>query len=514
MVSSNPAQRKLTAALNALKTLQDAGKTAIKSSDLKRIDRESLVNAGFLRLIVKGWYMSSRPGESAGDSTPWYAAIRDFIKGYCNERFGDDWYVSPEYSLILHAGATISPRQVVVHSPLGKNGLLNLPDNCSILDYKAKDFAHKEKVVVIEGIRALSLPLSLTRVPESFFLNFTQDAQIVLHQLSDASGLNRELLEGGRSLVAGRLAGALRASGRGELADDILATMRAAGYVVNETNPFTIDPPRLIYSRTQSPYVLRMRLMWQSMRETVLEYFPLEPGLPTDIEKFMNVVEEKYQTDAYHSLSIEGYRVTAELIRRVATGSWNPESNTSDVDAKNAIAAHGYWLAHNEVKVSIRSILAGSNPGAVYRTDHGSWYRKLFTPNVDAGILKPSDLAGYRADKVFIRNALHIPPSQEAVRDMMPELCDLLESEPSAAVRAVLGHFMFVYIHPYMDGNGRLGRFLMNTMLASGGYPWTVIWLEQRPQYMAALEAASSKSDIKLFAAFVAESMIVAPPLF
>jgi hypothetical protein len=38
-----------------------------------------------------------------------------------------------------------------------------------------------------------------------------------------------------------------------------------------------------------------------------------------------------------------------------------------------------------------------------------------------------------------------------------------------AGVRVVLGHFIFVYIHPYMDGNGRMGRFLMNVMLAGGG---------------------------------------------
>jgi Fic family protein len=52
----------------------------------------------------------------------------------------------------------------------------------------------------------------------------------------------------------------------------------------------------------------------------------------------------------------------------------------------------------------------------------------------------------------------------------MPERIELLRAEPDAGVRAVLGHFMFVYIHPYMDGNGRVGRFLMNTMMASGGY--------------------------------------------
>jgi Fic family protein len=247
--------------------------------------------------------------------------------------------------------------------------------------------------------------------------------------------------------------------------------------------------------------------MWQTMRESGLESFPSEPGIPTDMEKFMEAVEENYQTEAYHSLSIEGYRVTPELSQKVATGDWNPASNDSDADMKNAMAAHGYWLAHTEVKATIRTILTGANPGAAFRRDQASWYRNLFSPNVDAGFLKPADLAGYRRDKVFIRGATHVPPSQDAVRDMMPELCDLLEAEPSEAVRAVLGYFLFVYIHPYFDGNGRLGRFLMNAMLASGGYPWTVIRIEKRSDYMAALEAASSRGEIRPFAEFIASSM-------
>jgi hypothetical protein len=508
-MTTTPAQRRLADALAALKRLQDDGKTAIKSGDLTRLQRESLVKNGFLRPIVKGWYMPCRPGEDTGDSTPWYAAMRDFIQGYCTERFGDQWHVSSEYSLFLHTGKTITPQQVVIHSPLGQNGLLKLPDNCSILDYKVKDFVPAAKIQVLERIRVLTLPVALIRVPEAFFTTYAQDAHIALHQLRDASDINRELLEGGHSSVAGRLAGALRASGRGELADDVLATMRTAGFVVNESNPFSIAPPTLAFTRAQSPYVLRMRLMWQTMRDTVSAAFPTAPGMPSDIEKFMDAVEKNYKTDAYHSLSIEGYRATPELIQKVATGDWNPDSNDSDAEMKNAMAAHGYWLAHNEVKTTIRSILTGKNPGTAFRHDHASWYRNLFSPNVDAGFLKPADLAGYRTDKVFIRGATHAPPSQDAVRDMMPELCDLLETEPNAAVRAVLGHFMFVYIHPYFDGNGRLGRFLMNTMLASGGYPWAIIRIEQRSDYMAALEAASSRGEIKPFAEFIANSMKV-----
>ena len=93
----------------------------------------------------------------------------------------------------------------------------------------------------------------------------------------------------------------------------------------------------------------------------------------------------------------------------------------------------------------------------------------------------------------------------QAVRDTMPAFFDLLSEEADPAVRVVLGHFIFVYIHPYTDGNGRIGRFLMNLMLAAGGYPWTVIPIESRTEYMGALEQASLKADIIPFTKFLAK---------
>lgn len=92
----------------------------------------------------------------------------------------------------------------------------------------------------------------------------------------------------------------------------------------------------------------------------------------------------------------------------------------------------------------------------------------------------------------------------EVVRDAMPVLFELLQQEPEASVGAVLGHFILVFIHPYMDGNGRMGRFLINVMLASGGYPWTVIPVQERTAYMHALEKASVNQDIQPFAKFLA----------
>jgi len=104
---------------------------------------------------------------------------------------------------------------------------------------------------------------------------------------------------------------------------------------------------------------------------------------------------------------------------------------------------------------------------------------------------------------VYLRGSRYVPPRWEAVRDAMPAFFDLLEKEPEPSVRAVLGHWLFGYIHPYPDGNGRMARFLMNIMLASGGYPWTVIRIRDRKSYLSALDRASIEMDIHPFTTFV-----------
>jgi hypothetical protein len=305
-------------------------------------------------------------------------------------------------------------------------------------------------------------------------------------------------------VIAGRLAGAFRNIGRERIAGEILKTMRSADYEVRERDPFEEPTTFKVPARTPSPYVMRMHLTWQAMRDPVIKLFPKAPGLATDKVAYLKTVDEAYAEDAYHSLSIEGYRVTPALIERVRSGAWNPDKNEDDIAQHDALAARGYYGAFETVKDTVADVLDGKNPGAAADDDHSIWYRELFSPSVRAGILTASDLAGYRNDQVHIRNAKHVPPSKEAVRDLMPAFFELLREEPDAAVRVVLGHFMFVYIHSYMDGNGRMGRFLMNVMLAGGGYPWTVIPVKRRTEYMDALEAASTESDIEPFTEFSA----------
>jgi len=337
----------------------------------------------------------------------------------------------------------------------------------------------------------------------TFFTRNSTDVRTALAMVPDASEVLGLLLDGGHTTIAGRLAGAFRNVGQGKLADEIVKTMQKADYNVREIDPFNDKPPVELSLRDKSPFANRIRLMWYQMRDVVINHFPSAPGIPKNHDKYLKAVEDIYVTDAYHSLSIERYLVSVDLIERVRSGGWDPKENEADKRQRDAMAARGYWLASQQVSESIKRILNNENSGQVVDDEHSDWYRELFAPSVTTGILKASDLAGYRNHQVYIGGSMHVPMNKEAVRDAMPELFDLLRKEENAAVRSVLGHFVFVFIHPYMDGNGRMGRFLLNVMLASGGYPWTVIPVEERERYMNALETASVDQDIKPFAEFI-----------
>jgi hypothetical protein len=495
-------QEKLADSLEALEALQAKGVVAVRSSDLSRTDRERLLENGFLKEVMKGWYIPARPDGRTGESTSWYASFWDFCAAYLEERFGDQWCLSPEQSLFLHAGQRTVPRQLLVRAPKGRNNATALPHDTSLFELRA-DPPPDNSREILQSLRVYTLPASLVNSGALVFAENAAEARAALAMIADASDVLAILLEGGHSVIAGRLAGAFRNIGRVRIADEILSAMKSAGYTVRESDPFEKPAPFTLTARETSPYVMRTRLMWHEMREKILPLFPAPPKLPREIKPYMQQVDDVYVTDAYHSLSIEGYRVSAELIERVRASNWNPDNVQEDREQRNALAARGYYDAFQAVKKSVEKVLKGENAGKVVDRDHADWYRALFSPSVTAGLIKTADLAGYRTGPVFIRNSHHVPPSREAVRDMMPLLFELLTNEPEPAIRVVLGHFVFVYIHPYFDGNGRMGRFLMNVMLASGGYPWTVIPVERRNAYMDALESASVNGNIEPFATFL-----------
>jgi len=429
-----------------------------------------------------------------------------FVAAYARSRFGDKWQLPADQSLLFQSGETTLSRQIQIHAPLASNDVIQLPHGCSLFLYRVKnDSLTASAVLNGNGLRLLPIEECLFRVPASFYEHKPQAAHIALRR-ADINLLSRLVLKDGSTTIAGRLVGALQAAGREDDARLLQDTMTAAGHTLRVTNPFLAPLRAMEGARTESPYVQRVRLMWADMRETVVDAFVDVPNTaPQDIDVFMSEIEARYAADALNSLSIEGYRVTPDLVEKVRSGVWAPDFHAADRDMMNAMAAKGYYETYKSVTALTRGALqSGGSPGELLRRNLGQWHLALFSPSVTAGIVTAVDLAGYRNRPVFIKDAIHVPPPSGALMDCMDLLMELLSKEASAAVRAVLGHFMFVFIHPYIDGNGRLGRFILNFMLATGGYMWTVVPLEQRHTYMEALAQASTHRHIAPFAHMLA----------
>ena len=221
--------------------------------------------------------------------------------------------------------------------------MTKLPHGTSLYELEAP-LPDLTEVAEKDGLRLFSLESALVEASPRYFLHHATDARAAMAMIRDTSDLLARLLDSGHSTIAG-LAGAFRNGGRSTLADEIMHTMSAAGYAVRETDPFTDRPDVALSFRESSPYANRIRIMWQKMRDPVIESFPEAPGLPRNPAAYIKRVGEAYVTDAWHSLSIEGYRVTPELIRRVRIGTWNPDANEQDREQRNAMAARGYWQA-------------------------------------------------------------------------------------------------------------------------------------------------------------------------
>jgi hypothetical protein len=479
----------------------------VRSSDLTARTRQYLTARGSLLEVIKGWYLLAPPGVKNGETTLWHGNFWNFLNEYLKDRFGADYCLTAETSLDLWGGKTQTPLQVIVMTKGGGAGKTDLAFGTSLMIYRDQQ-RFPDAPSEFEGLNVMSPGMALAKVSPTYYQKDDITAQIVL-RVTPVAEIARELLRWNKSSSANRVVGALRAMGEAEKANEVLSMLSGAGLPVEPENPFQdytvfLDPA----TPTVSPYVGRIQLLWAKMREAVITNFEDPPNTKTSKSNCLEQINDIYRHDAYHSLSIEGYSVTPDLIELVRSGQYL-EDNKENQRHIDAMAARGYYQAFQTVRDGVSKILDGISPGTVVEQDLQTWYQQLFSPFVKAGVVPAYSLAGYRDRRVFITNSMHVPPPRTAVADAMEALFELLKAEEHPGVRAVLGHFIFVFIHPYSDGNGRVGRFLMNAMLASGGYPWTVIRVKRRNDYMAALEAASVGYDIAPFARFVREEMHV-----
>ena len=213
---------------------------------------------------------------------------------------------------------------------------------------------------------------------------------------------------------------------------------------------------------------------------------PLPPGVVAKLKEYFDVEW------TYHSNAIEGSTLTLGETRLVLLDGLT-------VGGKS-LREHLEAINHKHAIDFVEALAAKVEPitGHNVRQTHALILRSIDDENAGA----------YRKGQVYITGSTYAPPAAIAVPPLMQELVAWINSTEAADMhpveRAARAHFRLVHIHPFVDGNGRAARLLMNLILIRGGYPPAVIRRERRPGYYDALDRAH-EGDTNPFVALVAE---------
>ena len=116
----------------------------------------------------------------------------------------------------------------------------------------------------------------------------------------------------------------------------------------------------------------------------------------------------------------------------------------------------------------------------------------------------------YRTSQVYISGSSHVPPEAGAVPHLMADMIGDIQKKIGKGTEhpvwlAADAHYQLAKIHPFIDGNGRVSRLLMNLILIQQGYAPAVISFAQRAEYIQSLEKANA-GDHDPFYLLVAEA--------
>ena len=198
--------------------------------------------------------------------------------------------------------------------------------------------------------------------------------------------------------------------------------------------------------------------------------------------------------DAYHSTTMEGYRISRKTSDAIVAGRPHIGPRTEE-EMKAAMAVKGYAYAFDRV-LELSATKAPVDGNMIL-----DLYQELFRPSVDAGFVEASQLRGWRTWNVSLRGYRYVPPNHLKLRDLLAGLDVFAATTPARPVaRAMLVHLEFVTVHPFGDGNGRLGRLLMNLELLRAGLPWVTVRADERQPFFVAIQRAQVEDDVTEFA--------------
>jgi Fic family protein len=239
---------------------------------------------------------------------------------------------------------------------------------------------------------------------------------------------------------------------------------------------------------------------------------------PYDARK---TVKKEYKGLEYDFSKIDSMKKSIDLHRPLSTNVAKSLREKLIVDwTYNSNAIEGNTLTISETKVVLEGITIGGKSVTEHleainhkeaieyietiikeKKDLTEWTLK----NIHQLILKDIDdhnAGKYRNENVTISGATHLPPNHMIISELMQKLFVEYEKEWNRyhpVIKACLLHGEFVKIHPFIDGNGRTARLLLNFELMKYGYTPIIITKDRRSEYYEALDLAHTTLDYSKF---------------
>jgi Fic family protein len=183
----------------------------------------------------------------------------------------------------------------------------------------------------------------------------------------------------------------------------------------------------------------------------------------------------------YNSNAIEGSTITLQETRLIL--------ETGLTVGGKSLREHFEVINHKEAIRYVEDLV--KDPGPI-TASHVRQIHKLILTHID-----DENAGNYRKTQVRIAGASMIPPEAWQITSLMTEWSDWLtnaEENLHPIVVAAQAHHRLVAIHPFVDGNGRTARLVMNLLLMRRGYPPTVILRTDRGRYYSVLTQADTRN--------------------